>query len=185
MLTVRYDWLGVQPGDRVLDLGCGTGTLAIAATARAPRLEMVGLDGDPVMLERARAKAAAAGARVDFDEGLADALPYAESSFDAVLSSLFFHHVTREVKERTAGEVARVLRLGGSLHVLDWGPPRDPLTRARFLGVQLFDGFATTRDTVTGALPDILAGAGLVDVRERGRLHAAFGVLSFWSARRG
>ncbi|MBA3328596.1 MAG: class I SAM-dependent methyltransferase [Solirubrobacterales bacterium] len=178
------DQAQLRPGDSVLDLGCGTGTLAVAATEREPRLEMVGIDGDPAMLQRARAKAAAAGAHVDFDEGLSDALPYAESSFDAVLSSLFFHHVTRAVKERTAREIARVLRPGGTLHVLDWGRPRDPLTRARFLGVQLFDGFETTRDTVTGALPQILAGAGLADVREHGRLQAAFGVLNFWSARR-
>jgi ubiquinone/menaquinone biosynthesis C-methylase UbiE len=169
----------------VLDVGCGTGTLAIEALRREPRVEMTGLDGDPVVLSRARAKAGAAGADVRFDQALSDRMPYADASFDVVLSSLFFHHLVREVKERTIREIARVLRPGGRLHVADWGPAGRAVTAAVFLaGVRLFDGLAETRDNVRGELPRMFAAGGLSDARELGSLRVVFGRLAFYSARR-
>ena len=178
------DQAAVVPGDRVLDLGCGTGTLALWAKRREPRAEVTGVDGDPGILDQARAKVAKEGVDVDLDEGLADALPYPDASFDVVLSSLLFHHLPRPVKEGAAHEVVRVLRPGGSLHVADFGRPPDPLARAQFALVQVFDGFDTTRDNVIGELPRIFARAGLADVRERSRVRIAFGSLSLYSARR-
>lgn len=177
------DQADLQPGDRVLDLACGTGTLAVRAKQRQPAAELSGIDGDPEVLEVAREKARLAGTLVSFDEGMSDALPYAGASFDVVLCSLFLHHLTRTAKERTAREIVRVLAPGGTLHLLDWAAPRDPLTRARFLVVRTFDGFDQTSDNARGALPEILSEAGLTDVRERGRMQVAFGVLGFWSAR--
>jgi len=76
-------------GERVLDLACGTGTLALAAARSVPGLRVTGVDGDPAILGRARAKA---GAEVTFDEGLSTELPYEDESFDVVLSTMFFHH---------------------------------------------------------------------------------------------
>jgi ubiquinone/menaquinone biosynthesis C-methylase UbiE len=178
------DQAAIAPGERVLDLGCGTGTLALMAKRRQPDAELVGLDGDPAILARARAKASDAGADADFDEGLADDLPYPDGSFDKVLSTLLFHHLTRAVKESATREVARVLRPGGELHVVDWGPPPDSLARVQYLVVQAFDGFEPTSDNVAGRLPEIFAAAGLSAVRERGRLRAMFGSLSLYSARR-
>ena len=178
------DQAAIQPGQRVLDLGCGTGTLAIEAKRREPRADVAGLDGDPEMLARARAKASEADVEIELREGLADRLPYPDSSFDRVLSTLLFHHLTREVKQAAAREVARVLRPGGELHLADWGPAPDPLARALFVVVQLFDGFEQTGDNVAGRLPSILEAGGLSSVRERGRLRAAFGSLSLYSAQR-
>lgn len=173
----------IAPGQRVLDLACGTGTLAISAKRRHPTAEIIGIDGDPTVLERAREKAGAA-AGIRFDEGRSERMPYADSSFDVVVSSLFFHHVAREAKERTAREIARVLKPGGELHVADWGPPGDRLTSVLFLAVRLFDGFEQTRDNAEDKLPQIFESACLSDVRQRGRLRVAFGVLAFYSARR-
>lgn len=175
---------GIAPGQRVLDLACGTGTLAIAAKRRQPGAEITGIDGDPAVLARAREKAESEGIRIRFDEGRSERLPYPDGSFDLVLSSLFFHHVAREAKERTAHEIARVLKPGGELHVADWGPPGDPLTSVLFLAVRLFDGFDQTRDNARGRLPEIFESASLSDARERGRLRVVFGVLAFYSARR-
>lgn len=176
------DQASISPGERVLDLGCGTGTLAIMAKQREPAAELVGIDGDPAILRRARAKLAEAGLDVTFDEGLADELPYPDGSFDKVLSTLLFHHLAREVKEGAAREVARVLRPGGELHVVDWGPPPDRAARLQFLFVQAFDGFGPTDDNIAGRLPAIFAGAGLRDVRERSCLRVTFGSLSLYSA---
>src|SRR5436190_13055242 len=190
-LTVRertfkeglLDQASLTGGQRVLDLGCGTGTLAVWAKQREPGIDVVGIDGDPGILPRARRKAEHAGVEIDFTEALADDLPFEDATVDRVLSSLLFHHLSREVKERAAAEVARVLRPGGELHLADWGPG-GPLMRAAFLSVQLLDGFETTGDNVSGRLPEILAGAGLRDVRERRRLRTISGSMVLLSARR-
>lgn len=178
------DQAAIEPGDAVLDLGCGTGTLAIWAKLRQPRANVTGIDADPGMLDRAHDKSAAAGAELRLDEGLADALPYRDASFTKVLSSLLFHHLPRATKERAAREVTRVLEPGGELHVADFGRAPDLLARAQFLLVQAFDGFETTADNVNGELPAIFSQAGLDQVSEAGRLRLAAGSLSLYSARR-
>jgi ubiquinone/menaquinone biosynthesis C-methylase UbiE len=173
------DQLDPQPGARILDLACGTGTLARAITEREPGATVVGVDGDPEMLARARAKAPG----VQFDEALAQELPYEDGSFDAVVTSLFLHHLTHDLKEAALAEVARVLRPGGELHVADWGPPGDPLMATLFMGVRLLDGMEPTRDNAQGRLPELFEHAGLSEVRDRGRIRTMFGSLAFYSAR--
>jgi ubiquinone/menaquinone biosynthesis C-methylase UbiE len=151
-------------GEDVLDLGCGTGTLAVAAARATPRARIFGLDADPAILARARRKAAVAELDIGFDEGRSTALPYADGSFDVVLSTLFFHHLPDEAKQQTARELVRVLRPGGRLVVGDLGRPQDPLMRAAVrLTVQLLDGVATTALNVRGELPALLTAAGLRD----------------------
>ena len=103
----------ITSGNRVLDVGCGTGTLAIMTKRIHPDAEVVGIDADSKILGIARDKAAKAGIDVTLDQGMADQLPYADSSFDRVLSSLFLHHLSTENKRRTCREVFRVLRSGG------------------------------------------------------------------------
>jgi len=175
---------GLQPGERVLDLGCGTGTLAIQAKRGQPDAEIVGLDGDPEVLGRARRKAAGAGVEVDFDEGYSTELPYGASSFDVVLSTLFFHHLTGSDKRRTAAEVLRVLKPGGRLQVADWGRPADPAMRLLSTSIRLLDGFEQTRDNLAGSLPRIFDEAKLSDAAEVGRMRTAFGTLAFYRATR-
>jgi ubiquinone/menaquinone biosynthesis C-methylase UbiE len=172
------DQLAPRPGQRILDLACGTGTLARAIAEREPGVDLVGVDGDAEMLARARAKAP--GLR--FDEAMAQDLPYEDESFDAVVTSLFLHHLTRDAKRAALDEVARVLRRGGELHVADWGPPSDPLMAIAFTGIRLLDGFEPTRDNVRGELPAIIESAGLSGARERGHLRTMFGTLAFYSA---
>jgi ubiquinone/menaquinone biosynthesis C-methylase UbiE len=177
------DQAALHAGQRVLDVGCGTGTLAVWAKEREPRIELAGIDGDPDVLERARRKAEEARVEIDFREAMADDLPFEDAMFDRALSSLFFHHLTREDKESCAREIARVLKPGGELHIADWGPG-DPLMRLAFLTTQLLDGFERTSDNVAGRLPEILEAAGLQDVRERHRLRTLSGSMVLLSARR-
>ena len=168
----------------VLDLGAGTGTLAIWAKQENPALRIRGLDGDPAILEQARRKAAARGVDVTFDEGLSYELPYEDASFDRVLSSLFFHHLVLADKERTIGEIARVLRPGGELHVADWGEPRSLPAKVGAAAIRRFDGDEPTRDNLAGRLPELFEAGGLADAQERERIAAPMGVISLYSARR-
>ena len=171
-------------GVDVLDLGCGTGTLAVWAKQRVPAAGIVGLDGDERMLTKARDKAARAGVEIRFDQGLSFDLPYPQGSFDRVVTSLFFHHLTDRDKERTIGEVRRVLRPGGQLHVADWGEPADPFMGALSQSIRLLDGSETTRANLAGELPRLFERGGLRHVRTRGGLRTITGSLAFYSADR-
>lgn len=110
----------IERTHQVLEIGCGTGTLLTRLKHRYPDATAIGLDPDPKALARARRKAEAAGLSIQFDEGFADRLPYPVGSFDRVLSSFMFHHLSSEAKAKTMHEVRRVLRAGGSFHLLDF-----------------------------------------------------------------
>jgi ubiquinone/menaquinone biosynthesis C-methylase UbiE len=110
----------IHSGQRMLDIGCGTGTFAVMLKQNHPDIEVIGLDPDPKALRRAKTKATRAGLSLQLDQGFADELPYAEDSFDRVFSSFMFHHLEGENRERTLQEVARVLKPGGSFHLLDF-----------------------------------------------------------------
>lgn len=162
---------------RILDLGCGTGTLAIALAQREPEASVVGLDGDAKILARARRKAAAAGVEIELVQGLAQEPPLAQQSLDAVVSSLLFHHLRPDDKQRALRAARELLRPGGRIHIADWGRPQDPLMRLLSLSVRLLDGAASTRDSLAGALPALLSHAGFSDVEETGAWRTPIGTL--------
>jgi ubiquinone/menaquinone biosynthesis C-methylase UbiE len=176
------DQAAPAPGQRILDLGCGTGTLALQVKQRVPQADVVGLDADPEMLAQARRKAEQAGVELELTEGFSTKLPYEDASFDRVLSTLFFHHLDPEPKRRTAREIARVLRTGGELHVADWGKPSDPIMAAAFLGIRLLDGFENTADNVNGDLPAIFEEAGLARAEQTDRLRTVLGTMALYRA---
>jgi len=178
------DQARLAAGLDVLDLGSGSGTLAVWAKQREPGLRIRGLDGDPAIIGQAVRKAERAGLEIAFDEGLSYELPYEDASFDRVLSSLFFHHLVLSDKERTIAEVTRVLRPGGELHVADWGEPRSLPEKLGAAAIRKFDGDEPTRDNLAGRLPELFEAGGLADARERDRLAAPLGVVSLYSARR-
>lgn len=173
------------PGERILDLGCGTGSLCLMLKARCPQATIIGLDPDPSMLARAERKAARAGLDIAWIEASATALPQAaplREPFDACVSSLMFHHLTPAEKKAALAEAFRATKAGGRIAIADWGPPRTPWGRLGFLITQLFDGFETTRDHATAAFFDMIAASGFVGACERGRWGTAVGVLCLYSA---
>lgn len=178
------DQAGLEGDLDVLDLGSGSGTLAIWAKQRQPDMRIRGLDGDSAIIGQAVRKAERAELDIPFDEGLSYELPYEDASFDRVLSTLFFHHLVLRDKERTIAEVARVLRPGGELHVADWGEPRSLPAKLAAVAIRKFDGDEPTRDNLAGRLPELFEAGGLVDARERERVSAPLGVVSLYSARR-
>ena len=114
------DQVDVEPGQHVLDIGCGTGNLTLLIKRLHPGADVVGLDPDPKALVLARRKAEERSSTVRFDQGFSDELPYAEASFDRVFSAFMLHHLALDVKEKTLREARRVLRSGGAFYALDF-----------------------------------------------------------------
>lgn len=115
------DLARLASGESILDVGCGTGTLAIAAKHRVgPTGAVHGVDASPEMLVRAEKKAKKAGIEVLFRNTLAEALPFADAQFDAVLSTVVFHHLPRKPRLQCAREMRRVLKPGGRVLVVDF-----------------------------------------------------------------
>ena len=129
----------IEANQRVLDLGCGTGTLVVLLKRKYPAAQIVGLDPDPKALRRAKKKVRRARVEVQLDEGFADELPYAEGTFDRVLSSLMFHHLEEPDREKMLREVLRVLKPAGTFHLLDFAGGED---RARGRWGRLVDSHA-------------------------------------------
>jgi ubiquinone/menaquinone biosynthesis C-methylase UbiE len=171
----------VKNGEAVLDLACGTGTLAVEVKKKNPQAKVSAIDGDGEVLGRAKGKAKEAGVKIDFQRGMSNELPYDARSFDVVLSTLFFHHLTDEAKADTAEEIRRVLRLGGRVLIADWGRPQDPLMRMFFLNVQILDGFRNTASNVAGRLPEFLRDAGLKRVSVLDRMRTPLGTIEIVS----
>ena len=110
----------IEPDHRILDLGCGTGSLVVNLKRQYVSAQVVGLDPDPKALRRARTKAVRAAVSVQLDLGLADQLPYKDESFDHVFSSFMFHHLNELEREKMLVEVLRVLKPGCSFHLVDF-----------------------------------------------------------------
>jgi SAM-dependent methyltransferase len=109
---------GVRAGQQVLDVGCGTGVVAVTAARRGAHV--TGLDLTPQLLERARENGRIAGVTVEWHEGDAESLPFADASFDVVLSQ--FGHMFAPRPELAVSEMLRVLKPGGTLAFSTWPP---------------------------------------------------------------
>ena len=116
----------LEPGDAVLDIGCGTGTLAIAAKRKVESAGAVfGIDASPAMVAKATRKSARAGLDVTFTNAVVEALPFPDARFEAVLSTLMLHHLPRPVRRQCFAEIRRVLKPRGRVLVVDFGRPQE------------------------------------------------------------
>jgi ubiquinone/menaquinone biosynthesis C-methylase UbiE len=169
---------------RILDLGCGTGEMALAIARVSPTVKLIGVDGDAGVLERAAAKARAEGIELELHEALADRVPLPDANVDCVVSTLMFHHLVPSAKRAALAEARRVLAPGGRLLVCDIGRASDPVMRAAFFAVQLLDGFPNTRAHARGELPEIISQAGFSAVTVFGRHRTGAGTLDLIEALR-
>jgi len=113
---------GLETGNDVLDIGCGTGTLAIAAARHVGTTGAVtGIDASPAMIGRASRKAQKAGVRATFEVAVAENLPFQDRRFDVVFSTLMLHHLPRKTRQACAREIRRVLKNDGCVVAVDFG----------------------------------------------------------------
>ncbi|MFZ5666034.1 MAG: class I SAM-dependent methyltransferase [Pseudomonadota bacterium] len=143
--------LDISPGDRVLDVGCGTGTLAISLKLRHPGIKIVGLDPDPASLSIAQAKAEAAGVEVEWRQGYASDAGKL-GTFDKVVSSLVFHQVPVSEKRSGIEAMFAATKVGGTVFIADYARQGRPLMRTAFRIIQLLDGKADTQPNADGFL---------------------------------
>ncbi len=118
----------IKPGDKVLDVGCGSGRLTLAAQKWAgPNGEALGIDPSPEMIQVARQNAARARLAAKFETGMVEAMPFPDASFDVVLNRLLLHHLPGDLKQHGLAEMRRVLKPGGLCLVVDFEPPKSGL----------------------------------------------------------
>ena len=167
----------IRPGARVLEIGCGTGNLLLRVKRRCPDAEVTGLDPDPAALRLARRKADRAGLAVRLDRGFATDLPYPDASVDRVLSAFMLHHLDPADLPRALAQVRRVLRPGGSLHIVDIAGGHHGHGPLRWLA---------RRNRRLGHTPPqrLLAEAGLKDAAPTGQRNTRMGTVAFYRATR-
>ena len=170
----------LQPGESVLDLGCGTGTLAIGIKRADPSIEVIGVDPDPRALARARRKAERAGVSIRFDEGFGDALAHPGGRFDHVFSSMMFHHLSRDEQPRMLREVRRVLKPGGRLELLDFAVPD---ANAHGGLSRLFHSHHQMAGNSLERITALMSAAGFTSAKVTRMQRRLFGRLAFFEAR--
>ena len=193
LMTREKRWRGelvklVAPGagETIVDIGCGTGTLAIALKAAAPTSIILGVDPDPDILDIARRKAGEADADILWFEAMGDALDQIGplQQCHKIVSSLVLHQCPMDVKEAIVGQMWRLLKPGGGLYIADYGEQRSLLMRTLFRQVQMIDGFELTEPNARGCVPEILRGAGFRDVEEVRAIPTPTGSISLYRAER-
>ena len=174
------------PRDVILDVGCGTGSLAIMLKRECPGASVYGTDPDPDILSRAEVKARDAEVLVHFSQGYAQETAAASYGIrpNKIVSSLVLHQVPLSGKRAAMLSAFAGLRPDGELHVADYGEQRSPLMRLAFRQVQSMDGFKTTQPNADGALPKLMEEAGFIDVEETRSIPTPTGSISLYRARR-
>lgn len=165
---------GVKKGDRVLDVGCGTGTLTCFAKIEAGDEGYVcGIDAAPEMIEVARKKALREGIEIDFRSGVIEALPFEDPSFDVALSSLMLHHLPEDLKLRGLKEVFRVLKPGGTVLIVDFDTPTNLFGKVLSY-ILFFEEHVASN--LKGIIPLIMEEVGFKKIKRCG---SKYGIISF------
>jgi ubiquinone/menaquinone biosynthesis C-methylase UbiE len=175
------DGAGLQAKQRVLDVGCGTGSLLIALARRAA-VHATGLDPDPAALRIARAKAERAGLAVRLEQSFSDAMPFPEHGFEHVFSSFMFHHLDAGEKRAMLREVLRVLAPGGHFHLMDFRD--EPQHKSAIMrALHSLSAHQKLRGQIEGGVERMLAEAGFTQIEVESRPIFWFGAVGIYRAR--
>ncbi|MBX9982587.1 MAG: class I SAM-dependent methyltransferase [Mycobacterium gordonae] len=178
--------LELTQDDVVVDVGCGTASLAIRIKQQQPGARVIGVDPDPQVLAIARAKVRRAGVQVEFVEGMGDRAVelLGPGLATKVVSSLVLHQCPVPMKKAMIANMFTLLRPGGELVIADYGLQRDALMRLGFRIVQFVDGKRDTQPNADGILPGLIEQAGFADVAEVSVIRTGTGSISLYRATR-
>jgi ubiquinone/menaquinone biosynthesis C-methylase UbiE len=168
------------PRDVILDVGCGTGTLAVLLAKACPGASIHAIDPDPEVLSRAELKARDADVLVHFAKGYAQETAAARVRPNKVVSSLVLHQVPLAGKRSAILSAFAALRTGGELHIADYGEQRSPLMKFAFRQVQALDGYRNTQPNAEGILPELMTEAGFTGVTETAVIQTPTGAISLY-----
>ena len=173
-----------MPDERILDVGCGTGSLALQIKAVMPSAEVVGIDPDPQVLARAVKKANARSLEIKWHQGfLTTEFLEAFQPFSTVVSSLVFHQTPVDEKRGILTQACQALTPGGNLYVADYGFQQSTLMRLLYrCTVQVIDGRENTTPNAQGKLPDYMREAGFEHVDELRTIPTFTGSISIYRA---
>ena len=174
----------IKPEDHVLDFGCGTLTLSMMMKKQYPEAFITGIDVDRKILAIAENKRIQSGLDIRLDLYNGVFLPYPDETFDKVVSSLVFHHLTTIQKKQAINEIFRVLKPDGEIHIADWGKPSNLLMEVLFFFLRLLDGFENTSLNRKGKLLSYLMGHGFRFTFEGKKYDTLFGTLRLIKARK-
>jgi ubiquinone/menaquinone biosynthesis C-methylase UbiE len=187
---------GIEPGQAVADVGCGTGNLSFAVLAAQPGARVTGLDPDGDALRRAARKARRRGVALTLVQGYADRIPAEDASLDHVVSSLALHHVDDDGRIAFARDALRALRPGGRVTVVDFGGPASNAEGAghpahghglrhlpRLIRSRVAHNPVVARNHGNGIVA-LLAEAGFGDAQEVAHADRRFGRITFVQATR-
>lgn len=179
MHAMLIEHAGLKPTFKVLDVGCGTGTLAVTIKRQFPTVDVVALDPDLKALARGERKARKANVAIQFDRGFSDALPYERQQFDRVFSSMMFHHLVEDDKEPTLREIRRVLKPGGRLELLDF---EGPDAHAHGFLSRMIHSNERLRGNASAHVLELLVWAGFPTPRRVDEQQTLFGRVAFYQA---
>jgi len=171
---------GARAGDGILDVGCGTGGLALAMEqVVGPEGRVIGTDASAKMIAVAHSKALKNDIDVNFRVGLIESISFEDASFDLVTNSLVIHHLPDDLKTRGLGEIYRVLKPGGSIFIMDMeSTPGTRWQRFSDLVINVHGGHRHMENNVKKMTP-LLENAGFRDI-ETGRLDRQYAYLRGW-----
>lgn len=173
----------LNPGDteKILDFGCGTGTLTLMIKRAGPGCDVYGIDIDPQMLAIAEKKARSNGVDVHLVRYDGTILPFADESFDKVVTSLVIHHLSSAEKPRLFREMYRVLKKGGELHVLDFGIQKTLYTKTVTWFLKFLEPI---EENIHGKIPEYLKSSGFETIEEVGYENTLIGAVSFYRSKK-
>ncbi len=172
----------LQNSQTILDLACGTGTLAIAIKRRFPAAQVFDFDADDEILRMAHRKTTKANVKINFEKGFSDKLSFADQTFDRVFSTLAFHHLTHQRKIKTIHEIRRVLKPKGEFHLADYGLARNKSQYVLGRLIRVIDGAETTADNIAGRLKILMEENGFSNVERTAYFKTVLGTIRLFKA---
>lgn len=174
---------GIEDDMAVLDVGCGTGELAVLIAQTRPGVSLVGLDPDPAVLDSARARFERAGVDVELRLGTIESVVFEPGSFDRIVSTFVLHHLSTDEKRSMLAASLRLLRPGGQLHVIDVGAPHNTFMRILGFPLRVLGGDRVEANT-SGSIPTLMQATGFTDVKQLSSMSSVLGTIGHWSATR-